>query len=182
MPANLSFWAMRQRRKPGDPGFPMHGDPGAYRHWRVRSTGGGSEGGGISFSEWKLKVAGEANPVSLVGKTITNLGDAFHLSYPIENINDGTAETSSADNIANIPGAEVVFDVSVDLEEARAVTHFLIAPQGTTGVVLYNTPLNLACYASHDGSEWVLLTSFADISTGIPAWDAGTYREFLVQG
>ena len=181
MPANLPFWAIRQRRKPGDPDFPDHGDPGAYRYWRVRSTGGGSEGNGISFSEWKLQVAGEG-AVSLAGKTITNLGDAFHLSYPIENINDGVAETVAGENIAHIQGADVVFDVSVDMDEARAVTAFLIAPQGTTGSLLYNTPLNLACYASHDGSEWVLLTSFADISTGIPAWDAGTYREFLVQG
>ena len=38
--------------------------------------------------------------VSLVGKTVTNLGGAFHPSYPMSYINDGVLETTNGSNLA----------------------------------------------------------------------------------
>ena len=153
--------------------------PISYRYWRLKSTGGGSDGGGISISEWRVEIGGSST--SLEGKTITNLGDAFHLSYPLTNINDGIAETLNADSIAHISGSDVIFDVTVDMTEIVTITSYLIAPQGDSGSAVYHLPTNLTIYGSSNGSDWDQLATYPSISTGLGPWDAGTYREFSTQ-
>lgn len=116
--------------------------------------------------------------VSLQGRTITNLGGAFSGAYPISNINDNIAEEGNANNIGFVGSGSGLFDVYVDLGTASIITSYLIAPQGTRGSAVYNTPKDFIVKASNDASTWTTIATFTSISTTYPDWDAGTYRSF----
>lgn len=147
-----------------------------YRYWRLENTTYGSEGFGVTISEWQITTS-DNSITSLSGYTITNLGGAFSGSYPLSNINDGTAETSNASNSAYVasPG---YFDIYVDLGSEKNVTAYRIAPQGSAGSATYNTPTAFVVKASNDASTWTTIATFTSISNGYPNWDAGTYRIF----
>ena len=147
----------------------------AYRYWRFKNLSFGSEGSGVSFSEWKII---SDTVTSLVGKTITNLGGAFDPSYPITNINDGIVEVVNATNMGFVGTASGYFDVYVDLGAAVTVTGYQIAPQGTQNVFSVNNPTNFEAYGSNDASNWTLVATFNSISPNYPNWNAGTYRVF----
>lgn len=117
------------------------------------------------------------NVVSLVGKTITNLGGAFSGSYPITNINNGRLEISNATDIGYVQ-APGLFDVYVDLGSPTIITSYLIAPQGTPDTAVFNTPTSFIVKASNDGSTWTTVSTFTSITTEYPNWNTGTYRTF----
>lgn len=146
-----------------------------YRYYRFRSTLPGSSAAGISVSEWKLTIGG--SPTTLVGKTITNIGDSFDASYPMSNVNDGTAETSNASNIGYVPSG-TAWDIYVDLVSPAVVTAFLLAPQGNVNTISYNNPVNLTLYGSNDAASWSTLATFSSITSDYPNWNPGTYRSF----
>ena len=118
---------------------------------------------------------GDATNIDITSKTLTNLGDSFLGSYPITNINDGTAETSNAQSIGTVTGQ---FDIYVDLTSPHVVTQYKIAPQGG-GTTLYNLPIKFEVYGTNDTSSWNLLTTTQTTHTG---WYAGSYRDFPIPG
>jgi uncharacterized protein (DUF2141 family) len=115
---------------------------------------------------------------SLKGYTFTNLGGAFDPSFPLSNINDGIAETTNGANIAYVANTSGYFDVYVDLVNPSIINAYNIAPQGTIGTAVYNTPTAFTVLASNNASSWTTITSFSSISTDYPNWNAGTYRAF----
>jgi hypothetical protein len=115
---------------------------------------------------------------SLKGYTTTNLGGAFYSGYPLSNVTDGIVETTNAANIGYVASSDGYFDIYVDLLKPAVITAYNIAPQGTASTGVYNTPTDFIVKASNDGSTWTTITTFSSISTGYPAWDAGTFRVF----
>ena len=116
--------------------------------------------------------------VSLVGKTVTNLGGAFHPSYPMSYINDGVLETTNGSNLAYVPAPNYL-DVYVDLGSASIVTTYFVAPQGTRDSGIYNLPTDFIVKASNDASTWTTVATFSNISQNFPSdWNPGTFRQF----
>jgi hypothetical protein len=142
------------------------------------------------FQTWLYTGTGAAQPIgngiplgnasssqfSLVGYTVTNLGAAFNSGFPMRNLTDGIVETTNAANLAYVAGS--FFDVYVDLVNPAVVTAYNIAPQGTANTIVYNTPQAFIVKASNDASTWTTIATFTGISTGYPAWNAGTFRVF----
>jgi hypothetical protein len=146
------------------------------RYYRIRCiyAGGDAPGDeGVSISEWAFNSL-EYGQTSLVGKSVTNHGDAFNPSYPLSNLTDGTIEQSNGSNIAMVAGASAVFDVSVDFGETIAVNQVLIAPQFGN----YHRPRNLTCYRSADGATWVTILDLTTIVQD--EWIEGEFRAFAL--
>jgi len=148
----------------------------SFRYWRFRATSLGSNGIGNSMSEWRII---SSSITSLVGKTITNIGGAFNVSYPITNINDGVAETSNGSNIGYVSSLDGYMDVYVDLGSVVTVLGYSIASQGTQNADSFNNPLSFEAYGSNDAINWVLVATFLSISPSYPNWNPGTYRQFI---
>ena len=120
---------------------------------------------------------GDATNIDITSKTLTNLGDSFLGSYPMSNINDGTAETSNAQSIGVVGGGGQ-FDIYVDLTSPHVVTKYKIAPQGG-GNTTYNLPVKFEVYGTNDTSSWNFITTCQTTYNG---WFAGDYRDFPLPG
>ncbi len=119
---------------------------------------------------------GDATNIDITNKTLTNIGNSFDGSYPMSNINDGTAETSNGQSIGHVNNLPM--DIYVDLTSPHVVTKYKIAPQGS-GNTQYNLPTKIEVYGTNDTSSWNLITTS---QTSHKGWYAGDYRDFPIPG
>lgn len=147
--------------------------------WRLETQGSGSPGsGGNSMSELKMTFDGSSN--LLDSFTLTSIGGAFDVSFPLSNINDTVAEIVNTVSTGFVPIGNGDMDFYVDFGEnnRKEVTVYSIAPQGNINVQEANTPLGFNVYKSNDAVDWTLVKSFTGITPGIPNWNPGTFRDF----
>ena len=119
---------------------------------------------------------GDASNIDITTKTLTNIGNSFDGSYPMSNINDGTAETTNAQSIGYVD--PLPMDIYVDLTTPHIVTKYRIAPQGS-GNSTYNLPVKIEIYGTNNTSSWNHITTSSVMHTG---WYAGDYRDFPIPG
>ena len=119
---------------------------------------------------------GDATNIDITSKTLTNIGNSFDGSFPMSNINDGTAETSNAQSIGHVNNLPM--DIYVDLTSPHVVTKYKIAPQGG-GNTTYNLPIKIEIYGTNDTSSWNLITTSQTTFNG---WFAGDYRDYPIPG
>jgi hypothetical protein len=149
----------------------------SFRYWRLKNTSFGSTAIGVALSEWQM-----ISPTvsSLVDKTLVNIGAAFDPPYPMSRINDGLVDVSTdSARIGYVSINDGYMDIYADLGSVTTVYGYALAPQGTTDTVVYNAPLSFEAYGSNDATDWTLVATFSSITTTIPDWNPGTYRQFL---
>jgi hypothetical protein len=94
-------------------------------------------------------------------------------------LNDGFAETDNSSRIGYVSVLEGYMDIYVDLGSVTTVLGYALAPQGVRDVGAYNTPISFEVYGSNDATNWTLITNFSSITTGLPDWNPGDYRQFF---
>lgn len=152
----------------------------AARYWRLETIGDGGDGLGSGNAISELKMTYDSSSNLLNSFTLTSIGGAFDPSYPVTEINDGIAETSNATSIGFVSPANSPMDFYVDFGDGndKYVSVYSIAPSGDIGSAVYNTVLGFNAYRSDNASDWTLVKTVTDITTGLGNWNPGTFRNF----